>query len=314
MGNSNVVYICSDTRSGSTLLDMLLGRHPLVTSVGELHHLYNYLNGTYFRQKVKEDTCACERKFCECPFWSRVIREYNAQNEPEIKFAHTRFTVPDNFIARYFFDFFMATASLSKLKKRMSNNKKDRFNKYAEIADTRFKLYNVINSISNTSYVVDSSKKIAGVKFLLAWQPKYFKAIFLTRDLRAIATSKFKREPGSSLLVMMLQTMLFHIKLFLAVKTVPQKYRMVIRYEDVVTNPTEILKRIFLFLGIDTDSKIDLESYHESHVLGGSPHRLTNKKLKIYTDDRWKENKALSHKFFNKMLVLTYKLFYIKPD
>lgn len=311
MENNNVVYICSDTRSGSTLLDMLLGRHSRVTSVGELHHLYSYLNGTYFRQKVKEDTCACEKNILECPFWSRVITDYNVQNETEIKFARTRFAVPPNFIARYFFDFSIATARLSKLKRRMSN-KKDRFNNYAEIADTRFKLYSIINSVNSTSYVMDSSKKIVGLKFLLAWKPTYVKAIFLTRDLRAIATSKFKREPGSSLLVMMLQTMFFHIKLFLAVKTVPQKYRMVINYEDLIANTTDVLKRIFMFLEIDNNSEIDLESYYESHVLGGSPHRLTNKKMKIYVDDRWKENKALSHKLLNKVLVFTYQLFYIK--
>src|SRR5947208_1566130 len=131
MENGNVVYICSDTRSGSTLLDMLLGRHHLLTSVGELHHLYNYINGNYYRQKTKEDTCACEKKILDCPFWNRVITEYNQHNKTEVKLARTRFTVPPNFIARYFFDFFIATARLSKLKRRM-DKKKDRFNTYKE--------------------------------------------------------------------------------------------------------------------------------------------------------------------------------------
>ena len=38
-----IVYVLSDTRSGSTLLDQLLGAHTQIVSVGELHWLNAYV-------------------------------------------------------------------------------------------------------------------------------------------------------------------------------------------------------------------------------------------------------------------------------
>lgn len=310
MNSSNVVYICSDKRSGSTLLDMLLGRHPELANVGELHHFYNYINGNYYRQTTKEDTCACERKFSECIFWNRVIKHYKQEYNSDAKFAVTRFPVSKNIIQRYVFDFLIATTNIKALQKKIERRTK--FNKYKEIAENRFKLYETINYVNNSSFTVDSTKKITDLKFLLAYKPEAVKVIFLTRDLRAIATSKFKRLTGSRLPVMMLQTVLFHIQLFFAVKSIPKKNRLVVKYEDLIAEPQNALKNIFLFLHINSGIEIDLQSYCETHVLGGSPHRLTNKKLKIYIDDRWKENKGLLYKLLNKLLVIISILFNIK--
>ena len=43
-----IVYIMSDNRSGSTLLDQLLGAHESVTSLGEVHHLPAYALSLFF--------------------------------------------------------------------------------------------------------------------------------------------------------------------------------------------------------------------------------------------------------------------------
>ena len=37
-----LVYIASDVRSGSTLLDFILGSHPKITSVGEIQFLLDH--------------------------------------------------------------------------------------------------------------------------------------------------------------------------------------------------------------------------------------------------------------------------------
>ena len=41
--NGEILYVLSDVRSGSTLLDQLLGAHPSIFSVGELHWLAAYV-------------------------------------------------------------------------------------------------------------------------------------------------------------------------------------------------------------------------------------------------------------------------------
>lgn len=59
-----LVYIGGYGRSGSTLLDIVLGDHPDLVSVGALHNLPAW----------REDDlpCACGKPFSLCPFWSAV--------------------------------------------------------------------------------------------------------------------------------------------------------------------------------------------------------------------------------------------------
>ena len=59
-----LVYIAGYGRSGSTLLDIVLGDHPDLASVGALHNLPAWLEGDL--------PCACGKPFSRCPFWSAV--------------------------------------------------------------------------------------------------------------------------------------------------------------------------------------------------------------------------------------------------
>lgn len=62
-----VVFLAGLGRSGSTLLERVLGETPGVTALGEVMHLWD-------RGLVRHELCACERPFPECPFWSEVGR------------------------------------------------------------------------------------------------------------------------------------------------------------------------------------------------------------------------------------------------
>ena len=62
---STVLYVGGLGRSGSTLLDRMLGRLDDVWSVGELVHLWE--------RGVKENNrCGCGQPFADCQFWGRV--------------------------------------------------------------------------------------------------------------------------------------------------------------------------------------------------------------------------------------------------
>ena len=56
-----VLYITGLWRSGSTILDIILGSHHLVEGVGELRTLPAAL--------VDGATCACGQPVDRCPFW-----------------------------------------------------------------------------------------------------------------------------------------------------------------------------------------------------------------------------------------------------
>ena len=64
-GPVRVLFIGGLGRSGSTLLDRMLGRLNDVCSVGELVHLWE-------RGLKENNRCGCGERFGDCPFWRRV--------------------------------------------------------------------------------------------------------------------------------------------------------------------------------------------------------------------------------------------------
>ena len=64
-----VIYIMGASRSGSTMLNTVLGNHPHIESVGELTNLprSGWINGEY---------CACGKRGNVCSFWSNVREEW----------------------------------------------------------------------------------------------------------------------------------------------------------------------------------------------------------------------------------------------
>ncbi len=60
-----VLFIGGLGRSGTTLLERVLGELPGVTALGEVVHLWQ-------RDVVDDERCACRQRFSRCPFWSAV--------------------------------------------------------------------------------------------------------------------------------------------------------------------------------------------------------------------------------------------------
>lgn len=64
-GPLDVLYIAGMGRSGSTLLERLLGELVGICSLGEVAHLWK-------RGVLLNERCGCGTPFLECPFWSAV--------------------------------------------------------------------------------------------------------------------------------------------------------------------------------------------------------------------------------------------------
>ena len=71
-GKPVLLYIASDVRSGSTLLDMLLGGHSQIEALGELQFLKSHVRreGTGYSWDWK---CTCGADFTDCPFGPKLI-------------------------------------------------------------------------------------------------------------------------------------------------------------------------------------------------------------------------------------------------
>jgi hypothetical protein len=60
-----VLYIAGVGRSGSTLLERVLGAMPGAVNGGEL-------NAIFSRVAAQNQRCGCGEPFSECPFWTAV--------------------------------------------------------------------------------------------------------------------------------------------------------------------------------------------------------------------------------------------------
>src|SRR5499427_9656408 len=64
-GAPTVVYIAGSGRSGSTMLERVLGEIPGFVNVGELIDLFRHV-------ARHGERCGCGELFADCPFWTSV--------------------------------------------------------------------------------------------------------------------------------------------------------------------------------------------------------------------------------------------------
>ena len=80
----NVVFIASLMRSGSTLLDLMLGGHPRFIGLGEVFLLIKENNSRL--ERTAEEYCSCGSRIDDCHFWGPVcvrLREDQAASVPD---------------------------------------------------------------------------------------------------------------------------------------------------------------------------------------------------------------------------------------
>lgn len=308
---SNVIYICSDVRSGSTLIDMILSQHPKITSVGEGHHFHDFLNNQYYNYKTKESHCTCGEDFHDCGFWQQIISELSLDSSiGNLKEQQTKYPRFKSKLRRFYVDFRNIILPSSAI--RFIESKSGYYRKVKAITDFRFKIFGAINKVNNSLYVMDSSKWPEATKLFNVWRKNEVKIIFLKRDIRAIAYSKHTRRPNKTSINNALKDS-FKNRLIqnLYQWSVPRSSYITVDYQSFTERPSVELKRIGVFLGLDNcEGLVDQEQLKVKHNLGGSPHRF-NDKIKISTDERWKHDKELKkeleksliHKvFFNKFV------------
>lgn len=166
-----VVYIAGYGRSGSTVLDLILGASDQAVAVGELF---------MFFRPAETRTCSCGRSVAECPFWSEVRSVYQARH-----LADSRLYVPGNHgdrglrFRQKIEGFFVPLWR--------SPEVRDEYTRHERA------LLAALQHVSGRHVIVDSSKTAVEV----AWRPaslvKYcganVKLIHLVRDGRAVMWS-----------------------------------------------------------------------------------------------------------------------------
>jgi Sulfotransferase family len=175
MARPKVVSIMGIGHSGSTVLDVVLGDHPNITGVGELHKLPR---SGWVRNDNRR--CACGSPIHECPYWSEVFRGWTRRVgadglAPYIALQNT-FERSRSRWPRLLFE---------------SRRRSARFCTYIEMTAA---LYEAIREVSGSDTIIDSSKPAIRNYALLQNDRLDVRVIHLIRDGRAVVWSKMKRR------------------------------------------------------------------------------------------------------------------------
>lgn len=282
-----VVYLGGLGRSGTTLLERLLGELPGVCSVGEVVHLWQ-------RGIAEAERCGCGEPVPGCPFWRKVGEiAFGGWDQVDVRrVAELRHAVDRNrCIPR------LAAPALNPSFRRLLD----------EYTGHYVRLYAGISDASSCPVVVDSSKH-ASLAFCLRRRAELdLRVVHVVRDSRAVAFSWTRRvsRPESASDPFMLTyppaktAWLWNLQngalQLLAMEGVPT---LRVRYEDLVTAPSATLAKIADFAGMaadgaamnfmGSDANTHWADLGAAHTASGNPMRFTTGKITIRMDDRWR--------------------------
>ena len=312
---ARVVFIGGSGRSGSTLIERLLGGLPSVCNVGEVVHLWE-------RGLQRGESCGCGTPLSACPFWIRVgdVAFGGWSHFDLARFLQVKKLVDRN---RYIFRLAASTPGRAAAPApaddaaalgpgpagsfpaaRVPSSLPARAAWYA---DCYARLYAAIAQVSGGQVIVDSSKH-ASLAFCLRLSADLdLRVLHVVRDSRAVAYSWTRRvrrpeaaaghgeymatySPVRSALLWDALNLGFSL---LARRGVPVRQ---IRYEDFLADPPGFMAELAKFAsgpGDYTDAiagflTSDRARLGVSHTASGNPMRFAAGPIEFRADEAWR--------------------------
>jgi hypothetical protein len=278
-----VLYIAGACRSGSTMLELILGNLPGYSSAGEVRYFWEHQAEGGWR-------CGCGRPLDghlldACPFWSLVIARLPAGKMDQLGNEARRFD---------------RTRNLPFIAAPVGNGRKPPLS----LIEGTAQLYRAIWEVSGRQVIVDSSKVPSHLYILQQIPDIDLRVLHLVRDARAVAYSwrnRQKQDLGKmqpdapmpvyptlkSLLVWDLENA------YAASFGRRATHYAVMRYEDFVHQPTNVLQQTLSKLALD-GSALPLHNGaftgSPTHSVGGNPLRFGRTEIQIKLDNEWQES------------------------
>lgn len=245
----SVVYIVGSGRSGTTLMDTILGSHPDLYGAGELALLSV---SDFFHQIY----CPCQNRVDECPFWLKVV---------EVWFQRTGLTHLNqhNELRRKFEGPQMRGFT------RLMREKMIRTSAFTEYALQTTELYRAIREVTGRTMIVDSSA-IPMRALSLSMMPDIdLRVIHIVRDARGVAWSLkkgLKADPKAGIGASevprpvwrsSLTWIAYNLLSNWVCRQLPASNVAFCRYEDLSSSSESVLRRFGEFLQIDFEEIIE---------------------------------------------------------
>jgi hypothetical protein len=275
-----VVYVVGKGRSGSTLLDDLLGTVPGVASLGELRLLWS----RGFRDGY---LCACGRPLAgppdeRCPLWADAVTDAIGGTDPASLAAADRLQ-----------DRVLSWAHVPRLLAAGPGDD-DR-----ALGRVMGRLYTSVADRLGAEVLVDSSKwplPPGAFDVVPGWEAW---VLHLVRDPRAVAHSYRRRKggvgqpelPRFGALHTSLSWSVRNAAAELGRRPVPAHRFRRVRYEDLAADPRGVVRDLGEWLGIPDAERAFVDDrtvrLGEAHLVGGNPRRLDRGDVTISPDQEW---------------------------
>jgi hypothetical protein len=282
-----VLFIGGMPRSGSTLLDLLLGQVPGYCDVGELYYLWS--SGL-----VRDELCSCGAPFHECDFWQRVGKHaFGGWDQVDVGRVLALQRSVDG------------TGPLLRaavLRRRQYERDVAEYLSYIE------PLYEAVASVDGARVVVDSTKR-PSTAFLLARSGRLdLRVVHLLRDPRGVVNS-WRRKVAipertgprphlkqRSMRQILRRWITVNAMIDRLARRVPSER---LRYEDLVGDPERWLRAATSVTGVAAGDE-ELAFLRDgpvrrvpSHTATGGRVRMMSDPFKLELDERWREELPL---------------------
>jgi hypothetical protein len=293
---TTVVYIAGSGRSGSTLLERMLGGLPGFVNAGEINDMFR-------RMAMYDELCGCGRTFFTCEFWvgvgERAFGGWSRDLIDEVVMLQSD-VVRQRYLARLMLPRLARPRYLAQLER------------YGEI---HARLYAAIVAQSGARVVVDASKGASFAMAIARGGGVDLRMIHLVRDARGVAFSWAKANvsrphgdgPRATMHRFNPSETAARWAILQAEIAASRRYMQAsvrLRYEDLVAAPAEQIVRCVQALGLAIDPAKDLAYINgrtvdlaQSHGLSGNPSRFRSGPQELRADEQWRTDMARWDRF-----------------
>ena len=294
MKKLNIIYIAGVGRSGSTILDQILGQIPGICSLGEVSQLW---------QSIQNNSpCGCGTTITECDFWSPVLDSLVKGNDSVDQIQRRIETLELN----------KTYPRLHRLT-RVGNYAEE----YAKHRDFLQKLYATLRENACCEYLVDSSKDPHYAAMLSRIPNVSLHVIHLVRHPSGYVYSlkKTKLDPARKKLMAKRSTFQaagrwlwvnFRAESLCAKAASFGR----IKYEDLIEEPRKLLFDILQTVASGENINLDfindkVLNLNPTHSAAGNPCRFKKHKIRLSLDDEWKTNLNRKDRYFTGLVTFS---------
>jgi hypothetical protein len=287
-----VLFITGRGRSGSTILDIILGQIEGFFSVGQLRTISR-------RSLIQNRSCGCGVPVDECEFWREVLDSAFPDDNGRAN-IHRVVRLLKNYPHKLHIPYFLLPGRRILVK-----------NLFRDYLKNLGKLYQSIYYTTGCKVIVDSSK-FPPYGFALDLLPSVeLYILHLVRDPRAVVYSWWRKQrevdATDGIDYMRRENVVYSAFLWGLWNLMPEHYwrrfpdrYMLLRYEDFVAAPKQTIESI---LSLVKERRSDLPFVGEhsvklgsNHTTTGNPSRFSLGTVEIRSNSEWERKMRQSHK------------------